>query len=62
MPLMRRGGLIVFDKIFWKGSILDPGSADPSAQHLRELNRIIRDDPRLETTFLSLGDGLALCR
>jgi caffeoyl-CoA O-methyltransferase len=61
VPLVRRVGLIVFDNVWWKGRVLDPDSADPPARHLRELNPIIRADPSLETTFLSLGDGLALC-
>jgi caffeoyl-CoA O-methyltransferase len=62
MPLMRRGGLIIFDNVLWKGRVIDPSSSDPSAVHLRELNIILRDDPRLHTTIISLGDGLALCR
>ena len=62
MPLMRQGGLIVFDNVLWKGRVVDPNATDPSARHLRELNFILRDDPRLETTIISLGDGLALCR
>lgn len=62
MPLMRKGGLIVFDNVLWKGRVIDPDSTDPSARHLRELNFILRDDPRLETTIISLGDGLALCK
>ena len=59
---MKKGGLIVFDNILWKGRVVDPNTTDPSAIHLRELNEILRDDQRLETTFISLGDGLALCR
>ena len=62
MPLMRPGGLIIFDNVLWKGRVVDPGSTDPSAVHLRELNFILRDDKRLETTIISLGDGLALCK
>ena len=62
MPLMRQGGLIVFDNVLWKGRVIDPHSTDPSALHLRELNFILRDDARLDTTIISLGDGLALCK
>ncbi len=62
MPLMRKGGLIVFDNVLWKGRVIDPTSTDPSAKHLRELNFILRDDTRLDTTIISLGDGLALCK
>jgi len=62
VPLMKKGGLIIFDNILWKGRVVDPETTDPSAIHLRDLNVILRDDPRLETTFVSMGDGLALCK
>ena len=62
VPLMKPGGLIVFDNILWKGRVVDPETTDPSAIHLRDLNVILRDDTRLETTFVSMGDGLALCK
>ena len=61
LPLMRPGGLIIFDNVLWKGRVADPATTDPSALHLHELNLILRDDPRLSTTIISLGDGLALC-
>lgn len=61
MPLMRPGGLIIFDNVLWKGRVTDPATTDPSARHLHDLNLILRDDPRLATTIISLGDGLALC-
>ena len=61
MPLMRLGGLIIFDNVLWKGRVTDPATTDPSARHLHDLNLILRDDPRLSTTIISLGDGLALC-
>lgn len=62
VPLMKPGGLIVFDNILWKGRVIDPDTTDPSAIHLRDLNLILREDRRLETTFVSMGDGLALCK
>jgi caffeoyl-CoA O-methyltransferase len=61
MPLMRPGGLIIFDNVLWRGRVTDPATTDPSARHLHDLNLILRDDPRLATTIISLGDGLALC-
>lgn len=62
VPLMKPGGLIVFDNILWRGRVVDPDTTDPSAIHLRDLNIILRDDTRLETTFVSMGDGMALCK
>jgi len=62
VPLMKQGGLIIFDNILWKGRVVDPKTTDPSAVHLRDLNINLRNDPRIETTFISMGDGLALCK
>lgn len=60
LPLMRRGGLIVFDNVLWKGRVASGDTSDPSSVHLRELNAALRDDRRVENTIISLGDGLAL--
>ena len=60
LPLLRPGGLLVFDNTLWKGEVLRAASDDPRAQALRRLNRQLRDDPRLHSCTLSLGDGLSL--
>ena len=60
LPLLRPGGLIVFDNTLWKGGVADPGCRDPQALHLRGLIETLRQDARVETCSLSLGDGLTL--
>jgi maleylacetoacetate isomerase len=60
LPLLRQGGLLVFDNTLWKGEVLRADSHDPRAQALRRLNRELRDDPRVHSCTLSLGDGLTL--
>lgn len=62
LPLLRPGGLVVIDNIFWGGAVADPDSPDPRARALRTFNATIRQDPRLEVSFLPLGDGLVLAR
>lgn len=62
LPLLRPGGVIVFDNTLWKGGVADPGCTDPQALHLRELIEALRHDPRVESCSLSLGDGLTLAR
>ena len=59
LPLMRPGGVIVYDNVLWKGRVV-AGDTDPQSTHLRELNAMLAVDPRVSSTVLSLGDGLAL--
>lgn len=61
LPLVRAGGVIVFDNVLWKGRVASGDDHDPSAVHLRALLDALPHDPRVQTTVLSLGDGLALC-
>lgn len=60
LPLLRPGGLLVFDNTLWKGEVLKAASDDPRATALRRLNRQLRDDPRVHSCTISLGDGLGL--
>lgn len=60
LPLMRQGGVIVFDNVLWKGRVAGGDMSDPSSVCLRELNAALRHDPRVENTIVSLGDGLSL--
>jgi predicted O-methyltransferase YrrM/glutathione S-transferase len=61
LPLLRPGGVIVYDNVLWKGRVAAPSpSDDAQTVHLRELNARLRADPRVISTVVSLGDGLAL--
>jgi predicted O-methyltransferase YrrM len=62
LRLVRQGGLVLFDNTLWSGRVLEenPESADTRA--IQELNRALRDDPRIDLSLLPLGDGLSLCR
>lgn len=60
LPLMRPGGVIVYDNVLWKGRVADPTVGDAQTVHLRELNAKLRDDPRVASSVVRLGDGLAL--
>lgn len=63
LPLMRSGGVLVFDNVLWKGRVAHPAPDDDAQTiHLRELNAFLRDDPRVESCVIETGDGLALVR
>lgn len=61
LPLMRPGGVIVFDNVLWKGFVARPTPGDDAQTiHLRELNAFLKTDSRVESCVIALGDGLAL--
>lgn len=62
LTLLRPGGLIVLDNMLWNGAVADPRIKDPETSALRTLNMKIRDDGRVESCLLTVGDGVMLAR
>jgi caffeoyl-CoA O-methyltransferase len=60
LPLLADHGIIVADNVLRAGDVLADAPADPSAAALREFGRHVRDDPRVDTAFLTVADGLLL--
>ena len=63
MPLLRPGGLIVADDVLWDGKVYaESVPSDAQTQGLLEFNRMVAEDPGVETVMLPLRDGLLLIR
>jgi len=62
IELVRTNGLIVIDNTLWSGRIFDPSNTSEETIAIREINDFIRDDQRVDISFLRLGDGTTLCR
>lgn len=63
VPLMRQGGVILSDNVLWSGKILDEVKPnDKSTQALLRYNKMLKEDPRVETVLLPIRDGLTLSR
>ncbi len=60
LQLLRPGGLIAFDNTLWSGAVADPSKTDPDTAALRTLNLKVRDDPRVTSCLVSMGDGVLL--
>ena len=60
--LLRSGGLIALDNMLWSGKVADPKIHDADTDALRALNAKIRDDARVESCLLTVGDGVMLAR
>jgi predicted O-methyltransferase YrrM len=55
--LLRRGGIVVLAGVLTAG-VTDPDVGDPGSVALREVARQMREDDRLVSVLLPLGDGL----
>jgi len=47
-------------QMLWKGSVLDPENDAESTVVLRNLGKKIHKDDRVNTSFLTIGDGTIL--
>lgn len=56
--LLRPGGVVAFDNALWHGRVPDSTVRDPETVALRELGRLVRDNDRLVSALLPMGDGL----
>ncbi|CAM6120746.1 unnamed protein product [Calypogeia fissa] len=70
LKLIRVGGVIGYDNTLWNGSVV---ATDEEVQEMpkylryyqpfiKELNKFLGQDPRVEPTLVSIGDGVTLCR
>jgi caffeoyl-CoA O-methyltransferase len=60
--LANPGAVIVGDNTLMHGRVPDPAVNKASVEAMREFNRRIAEDPRLESTVLPAYDGLAIAR
>ena len=60
---LKSGGIILSDNVLWSGKVIEPvKDDDTSTKALLEYNRLLKEDPRLETVLLPIRDGLTISR
>ncbi|KAK9707565.1 hypothetical protein RND81_07G205300 [Saponaria officinalis] len=71
LKLVKVGGLIAYDNTLWLGSVAFPDDVeyfkDDSIMegirvHTKTLNKFLAKDARIESSLVSIGDGVTLCR
>jgi predicted O-methyltransferase YrrM len=57
------GALILSDNVLWSGKVIEPLEKDDlDTQGLIAYNKLLHEDPRVETVLLPIRDGLTLSR
>lgn len=60
MTLVRDGGLILIDNVLWGGAVVDVSDTQADTIAIRELNKKLYRDTRVEISMLPVADGLTL--
>uniref|UniRef100_A0A6N2M258 Caffeoyl-CoA O-methyltransferase n=1 Tax=Salix viminalis TaxID=40686 RepID=A0A6N2M258_SALVM len=67
MKLVKIGGIIAYDNTLWYGMVAKEEDKVPENMRatridIMEFNELISSDPRIESSQVSIGDGVTLCR
>ena len=62
LRLLNKGGLIIVDNVLWHGEVADDINEDKLTVNIREFNKYVANDKRVEQIIVPLGDGMTVCR
>ncbi|CAO2164375.1 unnamed protein product [Urochloa humidicola] len=62
LKLVRVGGLIVMDNVLWYGRVADPLVDDQKTISIRNFNKRVLEDKRVDISMVPIGDGMTICR
>ncbi|MCZ8106827.1 MAG: class I SAM-dependent methyltransferase, partial [Burkholderiales bacterium] len=60
LQLVRTGGIIAIDNVFWSGRVATDDNTDNRTKIIRSLNAKIQQDERVNISIIPIGDGLTL--
>lgn len=62
MKYLNIGGWILVDNTLWDGHVIDKERHDAQTESIRNFNKLIKEDSRIEKVILPLRDGLTIIR
>ena len=62
LNLINKDGLIIIDNVLWHGEVIDEKNDDKFTINIREFNKFVSEDKRVEQIIIPLGDGMTVCR
>ena len=54
--------LIIVDNVLWHGEVVNKNNKDKLTSIIKEFNKYVNNDERIENLIMPLGDGLTICR
>jgi predicted O-methyltransferase YrrM len=60
LRLTRRGGIVAIDNTLWHGRVLDKRDQSEDTRAIREFNKALKKDRRVDIALVPIGDGLTL--
>ena len=62
LKIINKNGLIIIDNVLWHGEVVDEENLDKYTVNIREFNKHVSNDKRVEQIIIPLGDGMTVCR
>lgn len=62
LVLLRPGGLLAVDNVFWSGEVANPDVDTTAVRAIRAVNQTLADDERVSVAMVPIADGLTLAR
>lgn len=63
IPMLKPGGFLIADNIFWNGKVLNPDCReDPSTKGILNYCEMLKGNKQFENTILPIRDGLMISR
>ena len=62
LAMLNKGGIIIIDNVLWHGEVADEKNNDKFTMSIREFNKFVSEDKRVEQIIIPLGDGMTVCR
>lgn len=60
VQLLRSGGVVLYDNVFWGGDVIDDTKRDPDTLGVRRLNERLATDERVTISMIPVADGLTI--
>ena len=64
LPILKPGGILLFDNTLWSGRVLNNEDClhDPDTRQMHNFNQMVAETPGIEVVMLPLRDGLTMIR
>jgi len=59
---LNNNGVILADNVLWSGKVINFEDHDLTTNVLREFNRMVNNDKRVETILIPIRDGISIIR